>query len=333
MEVTLVGVQKKGSKPINPGAYRQKRIRCFFERGKLFYAEYNLRLFFYLLFKQMDGLVAIDLDTALPCRSIAFIKRIKSVYDAHELFCEMKEVVNRPRVYRFWKWVERKTVPHFDLIYTVNQPIADELANLYQKQVHVIRNISVYTESKTETQKKPYVLYQGAVNEGRCFEQLIPAMKNIDFPLLICGDGNFMDKAKKLVSDHQLERKIIFKGMVSPDELRQITAQAKIGITLFEKDSKNNYYSLANRFFDYVHGYTPQICVNYPVYRAMNNIHQVAVMIEHTTPAEISDAINELLHNPSRWDLLFENCKSAAKDWTWQKEEQSLIQLYKRLFG
>src|SRR5258706_1600085 len=112
-EVTLVGRQTSDSIAIDQKVYHQHRLRLFFQRGKLFYLEYNLRLFFYLLFRKMDCICAIDLDTIVPCYFISVLKHIPRVYDAHELFCEMKEVVSRPAIYKMWKAVERSFVPAF----------------------------------------------------------------------------------------------------------------------------------------------------------------------------------------------------------------------------
>ena len=82
--VTLVGRSKSDSISLSSGqAFLQKRIKCLFQKGKLFYAEYNFRLFFYLLLKKMDGICAIDLDTILPCYYISKLKKVKRVYDAH----------------------------------------------------------------------------------------------------------------------------------------------------------------------------------------------------------------------------------------------------------
>ncbi|HSN61870.1 MAG TPA: glycosyltransferase, partial [Ferruginibacter sp.] len=252
-DVTLVGRKLQSSIALKEQPYKQKRLPCIFEKGKLFYAEYNLRLFFFLLFKKMDGICAIDLDTILPCYWISRIKKIKRIYDAHELFCEMKEIVTRPRIYKIWKWIEQITVPHFKHGYTVNQPIADEFFRMYNRHFEVIRSIAIYEEDRQIAEKEKFILYQGAVNEGRSFETLIPAMQWVNAPLVICGEGNFMDQAKKLVKDLHLQDKIIFKGMLAPAELRLITNKAYIGITLFEKEALSNYYSLANRFFDYIH--------------------------------------------------------------------------------
>ena len=54
MDVILVGRCLKKSLPIDERAYQTKRFKLWFEKGPLFYASYNLRLFFYLLFEKAD---------------------------------------------------------------------------------------------------------------------------------------------------------------------------------------------------------------------------------------------------------------------------------------
>ena len=48
-DVFLIGRKLSNSKPLNR-SYRTKRISLLFNKGVLFYAEFNLRLFFVLLF-------------------------------------------------------------------------------------------------------------------------------------------------------------------------------------------------------------------------------------------------------------------------------------------
>jgi glycosyltransferase involved in cell wall biosynthesis len=332
-DVTLVGRKKKGSIALQKQPYLQERLFCFFEKGKLFYLEYNTRLLFRLLFTTADAICAIDLDTIVPVYLVSAIRKKKRVYDAHELFCEMKEIVTRPFIYKIWKWVERKMVPHFKYGYTVNKPIANEFAGMYGRHYEVIRNIACYNEVQQLAQKEKFILYQGAVNEGRSFETLIPAMQWVNAPLIICGNGNFMEQAKKLVSGLQLQDKVIFKGMLAPAELRNITNKAYIGITLFEKGALSNYYSLANRFFDYLHSAVPQLCVNYPVYKEINNLREIAVLTDKLDEQTIAAHLNELLGNKILWQQLHENCKTAAREFNWQEEEKKLIAFYKNILG
>jgi glycosyltransferase involved in cell wall biosynthesis len=330
--VVLVGRKKKDSKPLSPQVYQQKRLPCFFEKGFLFYAEYNIRLFFFLMFAKADGLCAIDLDTIIPVYLISKLRGKKRIYDAHELFCEMKEIVTRPRIYSIWKWIEKNTVPKFKLGYTVNEPISAEFGKMYGVHYEIIRSISLYQPLNENLKREDFILYQGAVNEGRCFETLIPAMKQVNAQLVVCGDGNFMQQAKELVQQYDLEKKVLFKGMIDPAALKIYTAKARIGITLFEKDSRSNYFSLANRFFDYIHAGTPQLCVNYPAYREINNLHPVAVVINNTGEQEIATALNNLLTNEMQWQQMHEACLQAAKLLNWQEEEKKLIAFYKKIF-
>jgi glycosyltransferase involved in cell wall biosynthesis len=332
-DVLLVGRKLKSSLPITTQPFKQKRISCIFEKGKLFYAEYNIRLFFYLLFKKMDCICAIDLDTILPCLFISKIKKTKRVYDAHELFCEMKEIVTRPGIYKIWKKIERFTVPEFSNGYTVNQPIADEFRGMYGVDYQIVRNIALLKELSPVEKQEKFILYQGAVNEGRSFETLIPAFKNIDCKLVICGDGNFMQQARQLVTANNLQDKVIFKGKIKPDELWLITQQAYIGITLFENKGLSNYYSLGNRFFDYLQAGIPQLCVNYPVYREINDQSPIAIPVDDLSPENIAAQLNNLLANEVLYKELKQNCLKQRLLLNWQQEEKKLIQFYKNLFG
>ncbi len=331
--VTLVGRKMKASLPLTQQPFQQKRLSCFFEKGKLFYAEYNIRLFFYLLFKKMDCICAIDLDTILPCYFISKLKKIKRVYDAHELFCEMKEIATRPGIYTIWKKIERYTVPKFIKGYTVNQPIADEFKKMYGVTYEVIRNIALLRNISVPEKKEKFILYQGAVNEGRSFETLIPAMQFVNSKLIICGDGNFMQQTQQLVKEYHLEEKVIFKGKVAPDELRAITQQAYIGLTLFENKGLSNYFSLGNRFFDYLHAGIPQVCVNYPVYKEINDRYHIGVLTDDISEKNLAVLLNNLLANEVEYKLLQQNCLKARLELNWQEEEKKLLHFYKKLFG
>lgn len=332
-EVLLLGRKLPSSLPPAQRPFRQRRIRCLFNKGPLFYAEYNIRLFFSLLFTRTDCVCAIDLDTILPVYLVSLFRNLPRVYDAHELFCEMEEIATRPRIHRIWKAVERFAVPRFPLGYTVNRPIADEFNRMYGVCYEVIRNMAVLTDLPDEntipSPEKRYILYQGAVNEGRCFETLIPAMKEVNGRLIICGTGNFFEQAQQLVKENRLEEKVIFKGMVQPDELREITRNAYLGITLFSKTGLSNYYSLANRFFDYLHAGIPQLCVDYPVYRELNAEKPFALLIEKTDADSLAASLNNLLANELLYRELKQNALQVCKTLNWQQEERKLVAFYR----
>ena len=109
-------------------------------------------------------LCAIDLDTILPVFYASLIRRKSRVYDAHELFTELKEVISRPKVHRMWLWIERHTVPHFPFGYTIGECYADEFKRRYGVQYAVVRNATILKPLEKVAAKERYILYQGWVN-------------------------------------------------------------------------------------------------------------------------------------------------------------------------
>lgn len=332
-DVLLIGRKRPNSQALISRNFKQARIKQRIDSGKLFYLTYWFKLFFKLLFTKTDVYCAIDLDTILPALLAAKLKRKKIVYDAHELFCELEEVVHRPLTLKGWKWIEKVSIPRMDACYTVNNSLKNIFENTYKKPFAVVRNISLLKNNPIQyNYTDGYILYQGAINVGRCFEFLIPAMQQVDRTLIICGEGNYLSKAKELVNTLKLNHKIIFKGYIPPRELESITQKACIGITLFIATSGNNKLSLANRFFDYMQAGVPQIAMNYPEYAAINTHIEVANLIDMPSENNIAKALNELLHNEPYYKKLHQNSLLAKNTYCWENEEQVLLKIYKQLF-
>lgn len=332
-DVTLIGFKRKTSKPLTQRPFKQIRIPIIVEQGKLLYVDYWIKLFFLLLFRKLDVLCAIDLDTILPVYYASLIRNKKRVYDAHELFTELKEVISRPKVHRMWLWIEKHTVPHFPVGYTIGECYAEEFKRRYGVEYGVVRNATILKPLEKVPAKERFILYQGWVNVGRRFEQLIPAMQWVDAPLIICGEGNFYAETKALVAQYKLGHKVIFKGYVAPEELRQYTLSAHIGITLFEDSSLSNRLSMANRFFDYMHAGVPQLCNQYPEYEKVNARFEIASLIAEPTPEHIAASLNKMLNEEAYYNRLAQNCLAARELYCWQVEEKTLVQIYKQLLN
>ena len=332
-DVILVGRKLKTSRPLRDKNYKQHRLNCWFTKGRLFYAEFNVRLFFFLLFKRADCICAIDLDTILPCYYVSKLKGTKRVYDAHEYFSQLDEVVRRPNIYRFWYRIEKKMIPKFQKGYTVCESLAEEFRKNYGAGYQVIRNVPVLNEPGEQTVAGPVVLYQGAVNKGRGLDKLVMAMKEVNVPLWVCGVGNFIDEMKAAVQKNGLNDKIVFFGMLEPAELKEKTGQSYIAINPFEGTGLNQYLSLSNKFFDYIHAGIPQVTMNYPEYKRINDQYKIAELIDDLEPSTISKAINKLLTDKGLYLQLKQNCLVAKQHLNWQKEKDKLINFYEELFN
>lgn len=330
-DILLVGRVKKNSPELNSEPYQQKRIKCFYEKGAKFYIEYNIRLFLFLLFHKADIFCGIDLDAVLPPFYASKIKGKPFVHDAHEYFTEMEELVDRPRVQKIWKRIEKLILPHVKYGYTVSEGYANLFNKNYGINLQLVRNVAVLKELPKEKTKQKIILYQGAVNVGRGLESLVEAMHKIDAQLVICGMGDIYKDLNEKVVEEGLSEKVSFMGYVEPDRLIEFTRNAYIGITLFQANGLSNKYSLANRFFDYLHSGVPQLAMNYPEYKNFNTKFEVATLLDDLEPFSIASGINHLLKDELYYNRLRDNALLAREEINWQKESETLLGVYEKV--
>lgn len=336
-DVTLVGRKKTDSIALAATDYKQVRLNCWTQKGKFFYVEYNLRLFFYLLFKSFEAVCAIDLDTILPCYYVTKLKGKPCVYDAHEYFTEVPEVVTRPKIKRFWEWVARHTIAKMSACYTVGAGLADIFTQTYQKPFGVVRNVPLrrlYTPRATPA-TPPYIIqYQGALNDGRGLPEAIMAMKQVpNAVLMIAGEGDLSAALRELVARENLQEQVKFLGYVQPKDLKALTQEAYIGINLLENKGLNYYYSLANKCFDYLQARVPALNMNFPEYLALHKTYHADILIEHLDADIIAAALNQLIQDKDLYAQLQANCALAAERLTWEAEELVLLDIWKQVLG
>jgi glycosyltransferase involved in cell wall biosynthesis len=332
-EVLLVGRHLPHSRPVEVRPYDQVRLHCKFQNGPAFYAEYNWKLYRFLMKEKFDAVCAVDLDTVIPCFRAGKRKKAHCLYDAHELFTEMKEVRSRPVVHRIWSRVERFAFENMDAGFTVSEGLSQIFKDRYGREMIVVRNMPVKRNyMQAAPVGDPYLLYQGAVNEGRGFEWLIPAMRRVDARMVVCGDGNFMTQLNELIQREGVTDKISLPGMRPPDELPALAAGALFGINLTEPEGLNQLHCLPNKFFDYVMAGIPQLTNNYPEYKKLNAQYEVALLLPEMTVEAITTGINKLLQDRELYARLKQNAELARMEWTWNMEAPKLLAVYEKIF-
>ena len=339
MNVLLVGRKKRNSPELASRPYKTKRIKLLFERGILFYAAYNLRLFFILWFSKADLLLSNDLDTLLANYCAKRLKKkCELIYDTHELFTEVPELANAPGKKAFWLKIERAIFPKLKKIYTVNQSIAAIYEEKYNVEVEVIRNISPQWSPEKRLNRadlglpedKKIIILQGAgINIDRGAEEAVAAMNFVENAiLLIVGSGDVIPQLKEFVDAEQLEKKVLFFGRQPYEKLMHYTANADLGLSL-DKDTNANYrYSLPNKIFDYIHAGTPVLASKLVEIERIINLHNVGIITPSHEPEEIASLINQLFANEQQLDFFKENCSVAAKTENWEKESQKLKSIF-----
>ncbi|MGB0879413.1 MAG: glycosyltransferase [Polaribacter sp.] len=310
--------------------YKIIRKKHVFNHNFWFYAEYNLRLFFFLVFRKYDYILANDLDTLPACFFASKLKRTELVYDSHELFSEGPELQGKKIVQKFWRKLEDFFLPKIKKAYTVSESIADYYNEKYQNKMGVTRNVplkddSLKVEKVSFPTNKNTILYQGVLNPGRGLKPMIKALKLIDnLDLVIIGYGKVKDDLKKFVSEEKMNHRVHFLGRVSREKLFNYTKLATLGMVLEEPLGKSFEYSLPNKLFDYMHAELPIIAGNMPEISKVIKEYKVGVTVKDYSPKEIAEKINKVLLSPNLIAEIKENQKAAKEILCWEKESKKL---------
>lgn len=337
-DVLLVGRERRNSLPMQRRAYRTKRMRLLFDKGALFYAEYNIRLFLLLLFRGSTHILSNDLDTLLASFLAAKLKRNQLFYDTHEYFTEVPELIERPRIKRIWERIEEWIFPKLPHVYTVNHSIAERYSAKYAVPVRVVRNVSrkwcpdkeiTKEELLIPTDKKLLIVQGAGINIDRGIEEAVEAMKYTDgIVLMIVGDGDVVPQLKEFVKQENLEQKVKFFGKRPYNELMYFTYFADLGLTL-DKDTNLNYrFSLPNKVFDYIHGQTPVLASDLPEIRKIIEGYNVGDFIPSHDPRELADFFMKVLQDEEKLNSWKQNCQIAARELCWEHEETILKEIY-----
>ena len=334
--VVLVGRKLKQSSEVSR-PYECKRFRMLFKKGVFFYAFYNFRLFFYLLFHRVDLLYSNDLDTLLPNYLVSKIKRVPLIYDSHELFTEVPELQNAPFKKAVWTKIEKRIIPKLKYCITVNESIAKIFEEKYKVKFNSIRNVPERmptnlsnTINLENIPKDSFtVIIQGSgLNIDRGLEEAVEAMHLLEnVHLLIVGNGDVIPKAKKMVENLKLENRVHFYGKRPYHELMKFTSLANCGLAIDKATNKNHQFALPNKVFDYIQAGTPIICMDLIEIKSLVIKYDIGIVIKDVLPSLIADAIRELQSNAPLLQTYKNNCEKAAEIEHWGNEKSKLEEL------
>ena len=352
-EIILIGRKYSDSQDlVRP--YKTHRFKCIWNRGPLFYIEYQLRLWNFLRKNPVHVYMANDLDTLLPNVFWSYARKLPLVYDSHEYFLGSPEIESRPIVKFLWSYLEKICLPRVDFPITVNGSIARQYHKEYGHSFDVIRNIPVKPPSgflfeSTEEKYRDTIrkklsiplnkmiwIIQGAgINIDRGAEELLEAAISMkgEVLLLVVGSGDAIPNLKAKAKGHNGDFEFVrFIPRQNIDSLREYTFVSDIGFSLDKSKSKNYKWSLPNKIFDYWHAGIPVVASN--VIEISNLINQTGagILIEHVSSSEILKAVHEI-RKPEKYDKAMNASRHAARTFNWENEKQVWSRLIDRLEG
>jgi len=332
-QVLLIGRKLPASPAISDRPYQTHRMKLFFTQGKLFYLEYNWRLFWFLIRKKSDMLVANDLDTLLANYLASKVRKAELVYDTHEYFTEVPELIDRPLTRSIWLRLEKWLFPKLKKAYTVNKSIAEIYRQKYGVDVQVVRNLPFRQESSTNSLKKDVVIYQGAINLGRGIRLMMEAMEFLpSYEFWIFGGGDLDQTLRAYRESLAWKDRIIFHGRLPFDQLFEWTSQARLGFSLEEDLGANYHFASPNKVFDYIQASVPVLVSDLPEMRRTVEEFGVGEILEEAerNPKALAERIILILSNKESYSSYVQNCRLASKELNWEKEQEKLLFIYEK---
>ena len=297
------------------------------------YVEFQWKLYKELLKKadQDTILLSNDLDTLLPNYLVSKKLNLPLVYDSHEIFTEMPSVNGR-FTQNIWRSLESFIAPKLNFMMTASESYADWFHKTYGiERPVVVQNFPLKSGNPQDysiVNSPKVIIYQGVINPSRGLDKLIPEMHKIEnAELWIAGDGPKKKEFQELTKNLGLDDKVKFIGKILPEELREITQQADVGLSIEEDNGLSYYFSMPNKISDYIQARIPVVVSDFPEMKKVADHFKAGEKIRDYN--ELAEKIQLVLNNGkhSYKDAL----NHAASQLCWENEENRLLGLFGKI--
>ena len=312
-----------------PSDFTHHPIQTKNKRGPLFYLELNFKIYNELRELKPDLIYSVDLDTLVCCSRYARKTKKQLLFDAHELFYGVPELESKRMKKWIWKRVAKSFIPKVDGAMTINGSLKDYYQNKYSTPFSIVRNVplALNIETKSSVKNNKRIAYLGAVNKGRGVELMLYALTELkDYTFSIMGDGDCLQEMKDLAKELGVDDRTSFHGYTEPKDITSLLRECSLGINALVATSDNYRYSLANKFFDYMHYHLPSINMRFPEYESLVNEYNVGTLIDNYCVEDLVKAIRSY-EDERKYLEHTTNCKTYKSQFTWEREKQVLLDL------
>jgi|SRR5579871_871741 len=295
-----------------------------------------------------------DLTTALIGLAAARKTGSRCVCDFHEWWSENvswsvadSAWIPHPAEKKFWlRMAERVALMNADAIITVCDSIAVELSTLgpWKRRIDVIRNIpslkgsgAVFTPLRDVIGAKPdhfVLLWQGGTGPSRLLEPVIESLKHEERLVLVIRGPSleyFGEAYTLLARSLGVEDRLVLLPPVRSADVVDAARDADAGIWTLPNLSKNFYYALPNKIFEYMAAGIPVLVADYPEARRMIVDNEVGLAFDPYDPKSIAAAVRRLIDEPGLARRLRSNIPDVLRKIDAEHEWDKLAQVYRRV--
>src|SRR5690606_5246152 len=261
-----------------------------------------------------------------------WIKKVKVVYDAHELLPQMAHGFRR----KFTIFHERKYLKY---VYKIILPQIDRLNYFYFEYKHIIQRPQLYLLEnfplKSNNIIPNYFLYKydfvsdkkilsyvGTIVEERKILEVVRAVSKVEeLIFFIIGNATpeYKSKIMKMIQNEKIEDRVFIKDPIPNEEVISVAESSNIGICFYSDLNLNSYFCASNKLYENLNAGMAVLA---------NNIAGTARVIESGKNGYLIDEINV--------DEIYKGLKSifsmkppTPANYYWENQENILKEIYK----
>ena len=287
-----------------------------------------------------DVIQVHDLPTLEAGAELARQRGVPLVYDAHELYAEQKAFSRVQR--RICSAVEARLIKRADVVFTVNQSIAEVMGQRYgiEKPVVLLNAIEpplefdhsarydLLREKCGLSPAQRILLYQGGYAPNRNLEELVAALSFVrteNVVLVLMGFGAFEDRLLGVASKRGLlGRRVYFLPAVPQEQLLQHSASADLGIIPYPHVDLNSLYCTPNKLFEFIQAGLPMLVNRSPELERFVAHEGFGLSRRMRGVREIAAAIDEAFASDDL-PLWRRNLKERRASYAWQAQSANYL--------
>jgi len=265
----------------------------------------------------------------------------KVIFDSHEdvprqIYSKtwIKSTFIRRMVSGIYGFVEKCAVLFCNAVISVTPEI---VARFPEKKRALVRNFPVLrlaenAQPANEEKKTKVAIYAGGLSHIRGIRETIRAVDTLQGKVELWLLGKWSSEDYLAECRSELGWKYVrYLGNKKPDEVYAYYHLADLGVTLLYPE-ENYLKSLPVKAFEYMACGLPIIMSDFPYWK--QNFPEGAIFVNPFDPVEISNAIRRLVEDEAARKAAGEAGKKMAfENYSWEKESETLIQLYSKLTG
>jgi glycosyltransferase involved in cell wall biosynthesis len=290
--------------------------------------------------ERADVYHAHDFET-LPCLWLAArLHGARLVYDAHELSADRQ---THRVAGKLIAAVEGVLARRADAMITTTKMRAEHFVRHYSVAPPIVlqnrpryyaarRGDLLRRQLDLPADGRPIVLYQGVLFSGRGLELLLDAAAQLpDAYFVILGSGKIEHAIDQRILDLGLAARVFRLPAVPFAELFAYTVSADIGVHLLQNSCLNHYTTDSNKLFEYMMAGLAVVMPDFPEIRRIVDAEGIGVLVDSASLADVVKGIRSLVEDPALLAACRARSLAAAQRYTWEAQEQALVQEYRRL--